>query len=449
MTQTLADPGTSLAPSPRSVAYDPDAAMQGKLRPALLLSLSLFSLLGLSAAFVPIGGAVIGSGQLGAESRVKHVAHPIGGTVADILVRNGQHVRKGQILVRLDDRVSGAEATFSTLSAEQLLAQKARLEAEQTGAASIIFPAILTGNRSPSAQEAMADERRLFALRRTEQAGLATQLRARIFQSEQEIAGFRAQIESLNGQSKLLAVERDGVRSLYERKLVSIARYNQLERQAVDIGGSIASLETQIASTQGHIAEIRQQLVQLGESRRAEAGGQLATVNAQLNQQQSRNIAALDTQDRTSIRAPQNGVVEQLAVSTVGGVIRPAETIMTLVPDADALVVEASISPADVDQVREGQAARIRFSALSGNATKEYRGRVDYVGTNGIVDEQSGRRYIPIRVTLDPMVRNDPSFGQLRPALPAEVFIETGDRSMLSYITKPLRDQFARSFRGD
>lgn len=449
MSQTIMPMSSGTSPVVDAPGYDPDAEMAGKMRPAIYLSMSLFALLGLSAAFVPIGGAIIGAGQLSVDSRVKQVAHPLGGTVAEIRVQNGQHVRKGDVLIRLDDRVSGAEATLSTLSADQLLAQKARLEAEQAGAQSIAFPVALTNNASPSARGAMADERRLFALRRTEQAGMATQLQARIFQAEQEIAGYQAQIASLNGQSDLLAAERAGVRSLYERKLVTIARYNQLERQAVDIGGSVASLRTQIAATRGRIAEIRQQLVQLGESRRSEAGSQLATINGQLNQQQSRSIAALDTQDHTTIRATQSGVVEKLGVSTIGGVVRPAETILAIVPDDGMMVVECTISPTDIDQVHVGQAARVRFSALGSSATPELKGQVHYIGADSLVDDKSGRRYFPIRVTLNPRATRGLQSGSLKQGLPAEIFIETGDRTMLSYLTKPLRDQFARSFRGD
>lgn len=428
-------------------AYDPDAQMHGKMRLTVGLMLTLVSGMALAAAIVPIGGAVVGSGQVGVESRVKQIAHPIGGTVADILVQNGQHVRKGQELVRLDDRVTGADAELSTLSADQMLAQKARLEAEQRSADAITFPTVLSRRSDRSAQMAMADEQRMFVLRRSEQSGLAAQLRARIGQAQQQIAGYQVQISALNKQSVLLEPERQGVKSLYERKLVTIGRYNQLERQAVDVAGTIGSLQAQIAQARGHITEIREQLIQLTQARRTEAGTQIAAINGQLNQQQLRSIAAVDAQDRTVIRATQDGTVDRLAISTIGGVIRPAETIMILVPDSESVVIEGNISPSDIDQVRKGQPVRVRFSAVSASNTPELRGRVGYIGADSVYDEKSGRQYVPVRVSIDPSAAKGIPLSGLKPGLPAEIFIETGNRSMLSYITKPLRDQFARSFR--
>lgn len=448
MADTMLAPPSAL-PANIAIAhsYDPDAQMHGKMRLSVILMLTLVSGMALAATIVPIGGAVVGSGQVGVESGVKQIAHPIGGTVSDILVRNGQHVRKGQELVRLDDRVTGADAELSTLSADQMLAQKARLEAEQASAAAIIFPTMLTRRSDRSAQMAMADEQRMFALRRSEQSGLAAQLRARIGQAQQQIAGYQVQISALHKQSALLEPERQGVKSLYERKLVTIGRYNQLERQAVDVAGTIGSLQAQIAQARGHISEIREQLIQLAQSRRTESGTQIAAINGQLNQQQLRSISALDAQDRTVIRATQDGTVDRIAVSTIGGVIRPAETIMILVPNGGNVVIEGNISPSDIDQVRKGQSVRIRFSAVSASNTPEIRGRVDYIAADSVFDEKSGRPHVPVRVSIDPSAAEGIPLSGLKPGLPAEIFIETGSRSMLSYITKPLRDQFARSFR--
>ncbi|BBD99737.1 HlyD family type I secretion periplasmic adaptor subunit [Sphingobium amiense] len=431
------------------VAYDPEARMRRSLRGVLLASALLVFGIGGAAALVPMGGAVVAGGQIGAESRVKKIAHPTGGTVAEILVQNGQHVRKGQILVRLDDTVSGSTATLSALSVDQLLAQKARLEAEQLGLGSIDFPASLTRRTDASAQQAMANERRMFALRQQELSGLGAQLSARVAQYHDEIGGYRAQIAALRQQSALIEPERRNMQTLYDKKLVTLGRLNQLERTAVDLHGSAGALQAQIAQANSRISEARAQIIQIGQARRAEAGAQLAQVNEQLNQQQARTVSAIDERNRSVIRAPYDGVVEQLSLTTVGGVIRPAETIMEIVPDKDPLLVEAALNPTDVDQVHVDQPARVSFPSLSRTATPELRGTVAYVAAERVTDPE-GRAFYPVRVQLTPdSLARLRRTGGFKSGVPAEVYIETGSRSMMAYITKPLRDQFARAFLDD
>ncbi len=427
--------------------YDPDAQMEGRLRHALILMAILFFGFGGAAALIPIGGAVIGSGQIGVESNVKRITHPTGGTIAAILVKNGDHVRKGQVLIRLDNMVAQTDATYATLSVDQMLAQKARLEAEQIGASIISFPAELTRRSDPTAIKAMADERQMFAIRQSEQAGLRAQLEARIGQYQEQIAGYRAQIASLQKQAALIEPELKGVESLYGKNLVTLNRLNQLKRTAADLTGSIGALEAQIAGAQGHISETREQMIQMAQTRRSEAGNQIAQINTQLNQQTVRSVSASDVQDRTVIRAPYDGIVSKLAFSTIGGVIRPAEIIMEIVPDQDRLLVEGAVSPADVDQLVAGQPARVRLSALNNTSTPEIKGKLDYVGADRTTDPESGASFYPIRVEMDAddLARN--SDVKLRPGMPAEVFVETGSRTMLSYVTKPLRDQIERAFR--
>lgn len=431
------------------VAYDPEMRMRRSLRGVLLASALLVFGIGGAAALVPMGGAVVAGGQIGAESRVKKIAHPIGGTVAEILVQNGQHVRKGQILVRLDDTVSGSTATLSVLSVDQLLAQKARLEAEQLGLGSIDFPASLTSRSDASAQQAMANERRMFALRQQELSGLGAQLSARVSQYQDEIGGYRAQIAALKQQSALIEPERRNMQTLYDKRLVTLGRLNQLERTAVDLHGSAGALQAQIAQANSRISEARAQMIQIGQARRAEAGAQLAQVNEQLNQQQARAVSAVDERNRSVIRAPYDGVVEQLSLATVGGVIRPAETIMEIVPDKDPLLVEAALNPTDVDQVHVDQPARVSFPSLSRTATPELRGTVTYVAAERVTDPE-GRAFYPVRIQLTPdSLARLRRTGGFKSGVPAEVFIETGSRSMMAYITKPLRDQFARAFLDD
>ncbi len=435
----------SIAPA-GSPAFDADAGIRAKTRVSLIALGVLVFGLGGAAAFVPIGGAVVGTGQVGVESRIKRIAHPVGGIIEAISVKMGDHVRKGDILMRLDDTVSGVDAELTTLSVDQMMAQRARLEAERLGAPTIDFPRALLDRDDAGARKAMQDERRLFGIRRDEAGGMRAQLLARIGQYNQQIAGYAAQIGALQQQAVLIGPERKGVKQLYERGLVTIGRMNQLERTEVDLQGNIASLRAQIAQTEAKITEAREQIIQTQQTRRSEAGTQLTTVNATLNQQQVRSVSAGDLQGRSVIRAPYAGVVDKLAFATIGDVVKPAETIMEIVPDNDTLLVEAAVSPADVDQLRPGQIARIRFTAFNSTATPEIHGRVTVVAPERTTEPQSQRSFYAVRVAID-QAELAREHMKLVPGMPADVFIETGHRSMLSYVTKPLRDQLARAFR--
>lgn len=428
------------------IPYDPAEHIRRKMRTAwIAIAVLLLGFL-VGGVLIPIGGAVIASGQIGVESHIKRIAHPTGGVIASISAENGMHVRKGQVLIRFDDTVTGADAEFSSLSVDQLLAQRARLEAERLGSGRIIFPKALMRS-DESARKAMADEEKLFVIRRTEQAGLVAQLNARIRQNDQQISAYQAQIGALEKQSVLIEPERKGVKELWDKDLVTISRLNQLERTAADMQGSISALRANIAQTQARITESREQIIQLGETRRSDAGTRLSEINGTLNQQQVRSVSATDARERSLVRAPYDGIVDKLAFNTIGGVVRPAEVMMEIVPDTDEMTVEGSVSPADIDQVRVGQKARIRFTAFNNTATPEIRGEVVQVAADRSTDPEGKVSFYPVRVTIDAdQLKKYPELA-LRPGMPAELFIETGERTMISYITKPLRDQFERAFR--
>ena len=348
--------------------------------------------------------------------------------------------------MRLDDRVTGADATYSNLTVEQLLAQRARLEAERLGSGKLVFPPELTGSTNPSAAKAMADETRLFAIRQTEEAGLRSQLAARVLQYNEEIRGLEAQMAALKQQRKLIEPERQGVKDLWDKQLVTINRLNQLERTAVDLDGNVGSLQAQIAQARARITEAQEQSIQLSQTRRVQAGTDLAQVNTALNQQQLRSVAASDQQDRSEIRAPYTGVIEKIAFAAMGDVVRPAEPIMEIVPDQDTFVVEAMISPADIDQIMRGQASRVRFTSFNRPTTPEILGKVTYVATDRTENPESKQAFYMVRIEVDQAEVKKQGF-VLRSGMPAEVYIETGNRSMLSYLSKPFMDQFMRAFR--
>lgn len=429
-----------------AISYRPETSIRKHSRIAYVAMAILGFLFLLGAGIVPIGGAVIGSGHLGVESRVKRIAHPTGGVVSEILVKDGDRVRRGQALLRLDNDVGSVSADLTGQSVEQLLAQKARLEAQRDGLSEVIFPEALTSRNSESAKAALAAQKRLFELQRTETAGTQAQLQERVRQLNEQISGYRAQIAAVRKQQRLIEPERQGIEELWKKRLVTIGRRNELERTAADMTGTIGSLEAQIAQTQGRIAETREQMITLRQTVRTQAGTDLAQVNSALADQQIKSVSAGELSDRNTLRAPYDGVIDKLDVTSVGDVVSPATTIMEIVPDSDRLVVEAVIRPSDVDRVYRGQDARVRFPLLSMQATPDVNGTVDFVSAERTVDKESGASYYRVRVKLDGTKLSREHL-KLKPGMPVEVFLSTGSRSMLSYITKPLQDQFARAFR--
>lgn len=430
-------PAPQSAPTPDSFA-DPRQSLRQYQRIGLgLLGLLLLCLL-VSATLVRLTGAIVGAGELVVASKVKTVSHPHGGVIAALLVKDGDSVRAGDPLIRFDSSVTSVSAIMSNMSLDQLLAQRERLRAERDGFASM--------PTAHAAGESMANETRLFALRRAALAGEQTQLREKIHQREQQIASYQAQISAYRQQAALIEPERQGVRALWERKLVTINRLNELERTAVSLQGSIAALQADIAQARAGIAEIRQQSIQLTQQHRSEAATLLAETEQRIADQRQRNAGAADSFDRSIIHAPASGVIDQLAYTTIGSVIPPAQPILRIVPEGP-LEVEARISPNEVDQLHKGQPARIGFPAFNRQTTPEIHGTLTFLSAERTDDARTGQSFYIARVTLPSAQLRRLGGLRLVPGMPAMVYLETGSRSLLSYLFKPLADQFARAFR--
>jgi HlyD family secretion protein len=339
----------------------------------------------------------------------------------------------------------GSESASEGL--EQLLARRARLQAEREGAGTILFPAELAASTSPAAREVMERERRLFHLRRAERSGTLELLNQRVRQYESEIQSYRAQIDAIERQMVLIQPELEGLRRLHEKQLVTLNRINAMERTAVQLEGSKAALESNIAQTRGRISETREQMLNVDKTMRSDAATQLADVMAQINEQQVRVASTGDTLARSEIRAPQSGTVDKVAFTPVGSAVPAGQPILQIVPDRDTLIVEARIRPQDVDQVHVGQNARILFSGLERQTTPEVPGKVTFVSADLAQDQRSGQAFYRIKVRLDAATMAKMPQLALKTGMPAEVFVETGGRSILSFLLKPLFDQIRYAFR--
>ena len=430
-----------------TLSYDPQAAIKRTLKLTGIVLIVLVVGVGGLAAFTGVSGAVMAQGQLVVASEVKTIQHPTGGVVADIRVKDGSHVRAGEVLLALDPTVASANADIVGGAVDALAARQARLEAERDGRP-LRWPADLAKrSKDPAVAAALKDETRLYNLRRTAREGQQGQLRERIAQLKQEIDGFAGETKAKQQEIALVQQELTGVRKLYTQSLVTLSRLNQLERTQVELTSDVSQLQSQTAEAKGKIAEIELQVIQLDQDARSDSGNQLNDVENRLAELRQRKVAADDQYRRVLIKAPQDGVVDKLKFHTIGAVIAPGEAILDVVPDKDRLQVQAKIRTADVDKVKPGAVAMLRLSAFNLRATPELKGRVMNVSADAHSDEKTGANYYVVRIAIPPEELARLGGLKLEPGMPAESFIQTKRRSMLSYVLKPLSDQFQRAFR--
>ena len=402
------------------------------------------------AATTQLTGAVIGQGVVVVDSSVKKVQHATGGIVGELRVREGDRVKAGDILVRLDETQTLANASIVTKSYDELLARQARLETERDNADQIVFPKALldrTRDSNSEAARAIAAEQSLFDLRRQARSGQKSQLKERRAQLQEEIKGYLGQAEAKQKEVDFIHQELEGVRTLWQKNLVPISRLTALERDGARIDGERSQLSGSTAQARGKIAEIELQIIQVDQDLRSEVGKDLIEARSKLSELAERKTAAVDLLNRIDIRAPQNGRVHQLAVHTIGGVISPGEQIMLIVPDADALAIEVKIAPRDIDQVYVGQTAAMRFAAFNQKTTPEVEGEVGMVSADLTQDQRTGTSFYTVRVLLKPEELARLGDAKLVPGMPVDVFIRTPGRTALSYLTKPLRDQAERAMK--
>jgi HlyD family secretion protein len=423
------------------------------IRAHLIVGLSLMLVLaggfGGWASTVQISGALIAPGSVVVDSNVKKVQHPTGGVVGEVRVRDGDVVKAGDIVVRLDETVVKASLAIVVKTLNGLWARAARLEAEQRGLDKIQFPAHLTDQAGdPEVRDVMASETKLFEVRVNGRAGQKSQLRERVWQLNEEIAGLTAQEQAKEKEISLVEKELVGVRQLYDQRLIQISRLTQLERDMARLTGERGQYIAARAQAKGKITETELQIIQVDKDVVSEVSKDLRETNDKIGEFVERKVTAEDQLRRIDIRAPQDGVVLQSTVHTVGGVITAGDAIMMVVPKADDLSVEAKVNPQDIDKLQIGQKTLLRLSAFNQRTTPELNGVVTRVSADVNTDQRTGQSYYTIRVSLPPAeVARLGHDVKIIPGMPVEAFVQTGDRTMFSYLMKPFSDQLMRSFR--
>ncbi|NRP72385.1 Type I secretion system membrane fusion protein PrsE [Ensifer psoraleae] len=402
------------------------------------------------AATTELSSAVVAGGVVVVDDNVKKVQHLTGGIVGELLVREGDRVEAGQVLIRLDGTTVRANLAIVESTLAQLYARSARLQAERIGATSFEIDEDLVELVSGAAATKLVDsEQKLFASRRSALTGMKGQLASRKAQLADEIEGLTVQLKAIEDALKLIAEELTGVDSLYGQGLVPMQRVTTLKRQRAELEGDRGQRIAARAQARGKSSEIDLQILQLDEDRRTEISKELTDVEAKIAEYEERRTAASDQLRRLDITAPLSGRIYQLAIHTVNGVINAGETLMLVVPEADDLTVEARVATHDIDQIHVGQPVEIRFSAFNQRTTPEVEAEVATIAPDLVTDERTGATYYPLRIRPKQESLAKLKGLSLYPGMPAEVFIKIADRTVISYLTKPLTDQMRHAFRED
>ena len=414
----------------------------------LLLMVFLFAGLGGWASVASISGAVIAPARIVVETDAKKVQHAEGGIIAEILIANGERVAAGQLLLRLDETETRASLAIINAQLDELLARQARLEAERGKAAEIAWPPELTARLDdPRVRTAYDGQATLFLARRAATQGEQEQLRQRMGQLDEEIGGLEAQRTSKDRQLQLIQEELASLKGLEQQGLVRLNRIRALERELAKLEGERGALIAQTGSKRGEISETGLRIIQIDKNLSSEVNADLRETQTRVAELTEKRAAAEVRLRRTDLRAPRSGVIHQLGVHTIGGVLTAGEPAMLIVPEQDELVFEARVSPSDIDQLQIGQASRIQLRAFDPGRHLSLNGTVTRISPDSILDSQTGAQYYLVRAGVGKDERAVLGDHQLLPGMLADLFIETKTRTVMSYLLKPISDRADHIFR--
>lgn len=411
--------------------------------------LILVGVLGVWSVQARIAGAVIASGMIQVESNRQVLQHPQGGVVGELPVKDGDTVMAGDVVLRFDDTQLRSELAIIEGQLFELLARKARLQAERDGLEALpeLDPLLADMVGTEAVQGLIEGQQRLFEARAATLQQSAEQIAEQIAQAENQIDGSAAQLAALETQKELIEIELTDNQSLFEKGLVPASRVSALQREQARLLGEIGSLTAGVAQLRGQIAALNIERIALTTRLREEAISTLRDSQFQEVELYQRRLSTLETLSRMVLRAPMAGVIYDSRIFALQSVVSPAEPIMFIIPQDQPMVVSARVDPIHVDQVHVGQEASLRFSAFDQRMTPEIFGQVTNLSADVFTDQATGMSYY--EVELIPAEGEMEKLGgqTLLPGMPVEAFIKTAERSPLNYLAKPLTDYFTRAFR--
>ncbi len=446
----MKQPGKQRSESPADAT---DGTWERRIRRIGVASvLLLFGGFGTWAALAPLSSAAIGSGVISVENYRKTVQHLEGGIVRELKVRDGDLVRRDQVLLTLDDTQPKAQLEVLRGQAFAALAREARLVAQRDGLPAVTFPpALLEARTDARAADAMRVQDQTFRARRQAHDGEASLYQRQIAQLRAKATGLVSQRKSREELMKSFESERVDFEVLAQQGFAERQKVREMERNVSQTDGQRGALVSDLAATELQISETQVKILQLGKELQREVARDLAETQNDVSALREKLRSVQDMVERTVVRAPDAGMVLGMEVHTLGAVVRPGARLLDIVPQNEKLVVEAQLSPQDIDQVRIGQLAEVRFPSFKQRDLPRVDGRLVSVSADRLVDEAGGRKvpYYLARVDLSPEARQALTAAKLvlLPGMPAEVLVNTGDRTMLQYLLDPLSNIAARAFK--
>jgi epimerase transport system membrane fusion protein len=430
-----------------SLGPDDLSSMEAPKQFGLILLVVVFGVFGLWAAIAPLDGAAFALGTVTVKSYKKVVQHLEGGIVADILAQDGDPVESGEPLLILDDTQPKTSLEIVNSQFIALKMKEARLIAERDGSETVSYPTQLALSSANAAQEVEA-QNEVFNARKAANEGRIQILEQRVEQLKSQVVG----LEALRTTKEMLAQsfeeELADTQTLLDQGFSEKTQLRQIERNFATSSGEAAELSANIAATEVQIGETQLQILQQLSDFQNEVVAELSEVQTAIKDSEERLTALRDVVSRTIIRAPDSGLVNGMQVHTIGGVIGPGSAIAEIVPESDELIIQASVNPIDIDRVSEGQEARIRFSTFGSRAPTIF-GTLLSLSADALPNEATGASYYLARVQVNPDSLEELGDMALLPGMPAEVYINTGSRTLLQYLFKPLSNALARSFNED
>jgi HlyD family secretion protein len=427
---------------------NPWSARMPLLTGFVALAILIFGI-GAWSATANIAGAIVASGQVEVESNRQVVQHPDGGVVAEILVDDGDEVQAGTVLIRFDDTAIRSDLKIVDDQLYEMIARRGRLSAERDGLDAIAFDddLLLAADGSEDIAGLVQGQQSLFEARKTTLDEEIAQLRERQTQIGLQIEGTEAQLTAVSRQLDLMKQELSDQQKLLDQGLTEAGRVLGLQREQAAMQGSVGELTAAIAESRGRIAEIEIEILKQQSSLREEAAGTLRDMQFRENELRQRSVALNETLDRLDIRAPVSGVIYGMTVHAVRSVVRAAEPVLYIVPQDAPWVIASRVDPVQVDNIRVGQDASLTFAAFDQRTTPQLDGTVTKVSADALTDQRTGESYYAAEILPKPGELAKLGDLDVVPGMPVTAFIQTGERTALSYLVKPFTDYFNKAFR--
>lgn len=409
--------------------------------------LTFFGLGGWSAS-APLDSAVVANGVVAVDNNRKTVQHYEGGIVREILVAEGQKVKEGEILFRLDPTQAQANLSMVSNQYRSTLAQEARLDAERDGKDEIAFPdEVLKAASEPLVAREIADQREQFEERKASLLGQIDILNSQVEQLKSEIGGLELEQQAAKSQIGYVQDQLADYQGLLDKKLIQKSAVVQLQREKANLEGIIGRSTAEIAKARSSMSEAELQKSQIKRKFLEDVNAQIVEVRQRAADLRQKIVVASDVFNRLVVKAPRSGTVQNLKVFTIGAVVRAGEPLLDIVPDNEALIIQAQVSPIDVDNVKTGMRAEVRLPSFTAKNLPSMFGEIRSISGDRLVNEQRGDSYFLALVEVDPSTLPEAVAQELKPGIPASVLIPTGERTVLEYIIDPFLDRMHGALR--